>query len=251
MPVAVRSSATAEDSADASFAGQQDTYLWVVGEDGRARAVRRCWASLFSARSIAYRRERGIDGGRLLMGVVVQRMVRADAAGVAMTLNPSNGDRCVGRDRVELRARRDRRGRHASRPTRFLVDKVMLEIVETQIADKQRRARRRRRRRPRRRARRSTRSAGACPRSATDQVRAVARARQARRAALRLPAGRRVGGRDGDVRPAAPEPPRDRLVAQGEPPRTRVTYSTGLAGIVDTLVNPLASRRSTDDRAGD
>ena len=57
MPVAVRSSATAEDSADASFAGQQDTYLWIVGEDAVLEHVRRCWASLYSARSIAYRRD--------------------------------------------------------------------------------------------------------------------------------------------------------------------------------------------------
>ena len=55
---------------------------------------------------------------------------------------------------------------------------------------------------------------------------------------------------DGDVRAAAPEPPGDRLVAQGEPPRS-ARYSTGIAGIVDTLINPLAARRSTDDRAGD
>ena len=91
----MRSSATAEDSADASFAGQQDTYLWIVGEDAVLEHVRRCWASLYSPRSISYRRSRGIDRRGLLMGVVVQRMVDADAAGVAMTLIPSNGDRSM------------------------------------------------------------------------------------------------------------------------------------------------------------
>ncbi len=75
VPVAVRSSATAEDSALASFAGQQDTYLWIVGEDAVLEHVQRCWASLYSARSIAYRRHHATPEDDVRMAVVVQRMV--------------------------------------------------------------------------------------------------------------------------------------------------------------------------------
>jgi len=93
FPVAVRSSATAEDRADASFAGQQDTYLWIQGEDEVLRHVVRCWASLFTPRAIGYRARVGVPVTDLAMGVVVQQMVPADAAGVMMTLEPVQGDR--------------------------------------------------------------------------------------------------------------------------------------------------------------
>lgn len=92
-PVAVRSSATAEDLPDASFAGQQDTYLWVQGLDDVREHIRRCWASLYTSRAITYRRSHGIDERGLSMAVVVQKMVNARAAGVAMTLDPASGDR--------------------------------------------------------------------------------------------------------------------------------------------------------------
>ena len=92
-PVAVRSSATAEDLADASFAGQQDTYLNVRGEDALLSAVQRCWASLWTARAIAYRARQGIDPATVSLAVVVQEMVEADAAGVLFTANPTNGRR--------------------------------------------------------------------------------------------------------------------------------------------------------------
>ena len=92
-PVAVRSSATAEDLADASFAGQQDTYLNVRGDDALLDAVRRCWASLWTERAVAYRAEQGIDARTVAMAVVVQKMVEADAAGVLFTANPANGRR--------------------------------------------------------------------------------------------------------------------------------------------------------------
>ncbi len=92
-PVAVRSSATAEDLPDASFAGQQDTYLNVRGEAALASAVQRCWASLWTARAIAYRSRQGIDPATVSLAVVVQRMVAADAAGVLFTANPTNGRR--------------------------------------------------------------------------------------------------------------------------------------------------------------
>ncbi len=92
-PVAVRSSATAEDLADASFAGQQDTYLNIEGDDAVLDAVRRCWASLWTARAMSYRARRGIDPDSVRLAVVVQRLVDADAAGVMFTANPSNGRR--------------------------------------------------------------------------------------------------------------------------------------------------------------
>jgi pyruvate,water dikinase len=92
-PVAVRSSATAEDLADASFAGQQDSYLNVRGEEALAAAVQRCWASLWTARAIAYRARQGIDPSSVSLAVVVQEMVSANAAGVLFTANPTNGRR--------------------------------------------------------------------------------------------------------------------------------------------------------------
>jgi rifampicin phosphotransferase len=92
-PVAVRSSATAEDLEGASFAGQQDTYLNVRGSDALLAAVRDCWASLWTARAMAYRARQGIDPSAVALAVVVQRMVDADAAGVMFTANPTNGRR--------------------------------------------------------------------------------------------------------------------------------------------------------------
>ncbi len=92
-PVAVRSSATAEDLAGASFAGQQDTYLNVRGDDAVLDAVRRCWASLWTDRAVAYRATQGIQPGTVAMAVVVQEMVEADAAGVLFTANPADGRR--------------------------------------------------------------------------------------------------------------------------------------------------------------
>jgi pyruvate,water dikinase len=93
LPVAVRSSATCEDQPDASFAGEHDTYLWIRGADEVVRHVLRCWASLFTDRGIAYRLERGYTKAGEAMSVGVQQMVTPRAAGVAFTLNPSNGDR--------------------------------------------------------------------------------------------------------------------------------------------------------------
>jgi rifampicin phosphotransferase len=92
-PVAVRSSATAEDLPGAAFAGQQDTYLNVLGEPAVLAAVRSCWASLWTDRAIAYRRGRGIESGEVRIAVVVQRMVQAETAGVMFTADPVSGDR--------------------------------------------------------------------------------------------------------------------------------------------------------------
>jgi pyruvate, water dikinase len=95
VPVAVRSSATLEDSTAASFAGLQDTYLAVRGPAAVLDAVRRCWASLYNDESVAYRRRLGLLEDGLAMGVVVQRMVRPRAAGVMFTRSPVTGDRSV------------------------------------------------------------------------------------------------------------------------------------------------------------
>ena len=92
-PVAVRSSATAEDLASASFAGQQETYLNVRGAEALAAAVTDCWASLWTARAMAYRAREGIGADAVRLAVVVQRMVEAEAAGVMFTANPANGRR--------------------------------------------------------------------------------------------------------------------------------------------------------------
>jgi pyruvate,water dikinase len=97
VPVAVRSSATAEDLPGASFAGQQETFLHVVGEAALLDAVRRCFASLFTARAIAYRIDMGFDHMKVALSVGVQRMVRSDraAAGVIFTLDTESGFRDV------------------------------------------------------------------------------------------------------------------------------------------------------------
>jgi pyruvate, water dikinase len=91
--VAVRSSATAEDLPDASFAGQQETYLGVRGIDGVLEAVRRCFASLYTDRAMSYREQHGFDHGSVALSVGVQRMVRSDvgSAGVLFTVDPETG----------------------------------------------------------------------------------------------------------------------------------------------------------------
>ncbi|GAA3632393.1 PEP/pyruvate-binding domain-containing protein [Microlunatus ginsengisoli] len=91
-PVAVRSSATAEDLPDASFAGQQETYLNVTAPLALLESVRRCWASLWTGRAIAYRDRQGIDAGQLGMAVVVQELIDAEAAGIMFTADPVSGD---------------------------------------------------------------------------------------------------------------------------------------------------------------
>ncbi len=92
-PVAVRSSATAEDLPGASFAGQQETYLNIRGTDAVLAAVKKCWASLWTARAIAYRLNQQIDQGSVALAVVVQELVAADAAGIMFTANPVGGQR--------------------------------------------------------------------------------------------------------------------------------------------------------------
>ena len=133
--MAVRSSATAEDTAEASFAGEHDTYLWVRGAEAVLAHVGRCWASLFTARAVAYRARLGIGDDELAMGVVVQAMVPAEAAGVLLTLDPLNGDRSqvtieaaygLGTAVVEGEVT----------PDRFAVDKVTLELRSRSVGEK-------------------------------------------------------------------------------------------------------------------
>ena len=92
LPVAVRSSATAEDLPGASFAGQQDTFLWVQGIDDVLVKIKECMASLFSPRAIAYRLKMGFPHEKVHISVGVQKIVDARAAGVMFTINPLNGD---------------------------------------------------------------------------------------------------------------------------------------------------------------
>src|SRR5579864_783920 len=94
-PVAIRSSATSEDSADASFAGLQDTYLWVRGVDSVIEHVRKCWASLYAVESVIYRRRLKLPELGLAMVVVIQRMIDSRCSGVMFTRSPTTGDRSV------------------------------------------------------------------------------------------------------------------------------------------------------------
>lgn len=95
LPVAVRSSATAEDLEEASFAGQQDTFLNVMGSDEVVKRVKMCWASLYNARAISYRESKGIPHESVSMAVLVQKMVNARSAGIMFTLHPVTGSRDV------------------------------------------------------------------------------------------------------------------------------------------------------------
>ena len=92
-PVAVRSSATAEDLPGAAFAGQQDTFLNIAGETELLEAVRRCWASLWTERAVDYRHKRGVANNDVRIAVVVQKMIDAESAGVMFTADPVSGER--------------------------------------------------------------------------------------------------------------------------------------------------------------
>jgi len=92
MVVAVRSSATAEDLPDASFAGQQETYLNIRGEKNLLEAVHRCWASLYGARAVYYRAKQGFDDRSVNIAVVVQQLINAEKAGVMFTSHPVTGE---------------------------------------------------------------------------------------------------------------------------------------------------------------
>lgn len=95
LPVAVRSSATAEDSEDASFAGQQDTYLNVTGEERVLECAKKCIASLFTDRAISYRVKKGFDHMDIGLSVGIQKMVNSEASGVIFTIDPDSGNENV------------------------------------------------------------------------------------------------------------------------------------------------------------
>jgi phosphoenolpyruvate synthase/pyruvate phosphate dikinase len=135
LPVAVRSSATLEDLAEASFAGQQESYLWLIGAEQVLQHVVRCWGSLFTPQAIAYRGQHAMPMANLAMGVVVQRMVPAEAAGVMLTIDPTNGDRSA----ITLEASYGLGVAVVNgevTPDRFSVDKVTLEIRSRTLGDK-------------------------------------------------------------------------------------------------------------------
>jgi pyruvate,water dikinase len=131
--VAVRSSATAEDLPDASFAGQQETFLNITGEDLVER-VKECWASLFTRRAIYYRQEQGFAHRDVDIAVVVQRMVDAEKSGVMFTSHPSTGD-----DRIIIEAAWGLGEAVVSgsvSPDNYVIDRGTGEIIEETIADK-------------------------------------------------------------------------------------------------------------------
>jgi pyruvate,water dikinase len=136
VPVAVRSSATAEDLLGASFAGQQDTYLWIRGVDEVLEHMRRCISSLYTGRAIAYRAAKGYVGDKMAMSVGVQKMANSVTAGVMFTIHPANGDRSVividsnfgfGESVVSGEVT----------PDHFVVNKVTLDIIDRTISQKQ------------------------------------------------------------------------------------------------------------------
>ncbi len=134
-PLAVRSSATAEDSEDASFAGLQETYLWVKGAEAVLQSVISCWASLYSVASIAYRRKRGVPEDGVAIAVVVQKMVDARSAGVMFTRSPLTGDRSV----ITVEATWGLGSALVSgevTPDRFVVGKITSQISVRDISDK-------------------------------------------------------------------------------------------------------------------
>jgi pyruvate,water dikinase len=134
-PVAVRSSATTEDSADASFAGLQDTYLWVKGAEETLAKVRSCWASLYSVEAIAYRRKHLFPEAGVAMAVVVQQMVDARTAGVMFTRSPTTGDRSVITIEASWGLGSALVGGEVT-PDRWVVGKITGEISVREISDK-------------------------------------------------------------------------------------------------------------------
>lgn len=130
IPVAVRSSATAEDLPGASFAGQQDTFLWVEGCEEVLDKIKSCMSSLFTSRAISYRMKMGFPHEKVLISVGVQKIVDAKAAGVMFTLNPLNGDP----SRVVIEGNWGLGETVVSgqvNPDKFVVDKVTQEIERT------------------------------------------------------------------------------------------------------------------------
>jgi pyruvate,water dikinase len=133
--VAVRSSATAEDLPEASFAGQQDTYLHIRGTEELLNHVRKCWASLWTARAIYYREKQKFDHFEVALSVVVQKMVNSEKSGVMFTANPVTSDT----NQIMINASWGLGEAVVSgtvTPDEYVVDKNTKEVVEKHIADK-------------------------------------------------------------------------------------------------------------------
>ncbi|QQY78877.1 phosphoenolpyruvate synthase [Keratinibaculum paraultunense] len=133
--VAVRSSATAEDLPEASFAGQQDTYLHIKGGEELLNHVRKCWASLWTARAIYYRENHGFDHFEVSLSAVVQKMVNSRKSGVMFTANPINNNT----DEIMINASwglGEAIVSGAVTPDEYIVDKNKKEIIEKHIAEK-------------------------------------------------------------------------------------------------------------------
>ncbi|MDO5036977.1 MAG: phosphoenolpyruvate synthase [Tissierellia bacterium] len=133
--VAVRSSATAEDLPDASFAGQQDTYLHISGEDELVNHVRRCWASLWTPRAIYYREKQNYDHFKVALAVVVQKMVNSAKSGVMFTANPITSNR----EEMMINASWGLGEAVVSgtvSPDEYLINKASKEVLEKHLANK-------------------------------------------------------------------------------------------------------------------
>lgn len=133
--VAVRSSATAEDLPDASFAGQQETFLNVKGSDELIEKTVKCWSSLFTPRAIFYRNQKGFKHEQVLISVGVQNMVNSKAAGVIFTLNPVTGET----NQIVIEANwglGESVVSGAVTPDHYVVDKTSLNIIERKVAQK-------------------------------------------------------------------------------------------------------------------
>lgn len=133
--VAVRSSATAEDLPDASFAGQQETFLNIRGTDDLLEKVRKCWSSLFTPRAIFYRNEKGFAHEKVFISVGVQKMVNSRAAGVMFTINPTTG----ATDEIMIEGNYGLGETVVSgvvNPDNFIIDKKSLSIRERRISKK-------------------------------------------------------------------------------------------------------------------
>ena len=134
--VAVRSSANAEDLPGLSFAGQQETYLNVKGGNALLKAVRNCWASLWTAQAISYRHENDIEQGSVAMAVVVQIMVPADVAGILFTANPATGERTEMIVNASFGLGEAVVGGQVT-PDTFVVDRESKNVKETMIGPKE------------------------------------------------------------------------------------------------------------------
>ena len=134
-PVAVRSSATAEDLPEMSFAGQQDTFLNVVSEAGLLRAVVDCWSSLWTARAIGYRTRNGIDHDEVALSVVVQEMIQSEISGVMFTAHPLTGLRTETVIDATLGLGEALVGGHVD-PDHYVVDTVEHRIVTKRLGAK-------------------------------------------------------------------------------------------------------------------